>query len=200
MPLLAGWWSSPRRARANGCRSGQDGQVQPHRAHRYWHVIVCCGALVLVAGCGSPDSGSSSTPSPVSTSASTLADSTAPTQPAPGSATQATETPDLGDRCGTPLPASTPLWMGSGPDRLYGVAAGRGALGVVLIHGSGRRGLCTWAAESSGWPMRTGSGPPSMRLPPCPRTCRPPERATRNSCSMTWTTGRPKSDLRSWVS
>lgn len=126
--------------------------MQPNRAHRYWHVIVCCGALVLVAGCGSPDSGSSSTPSPVSTSASTLADSTAPTQPAPGSATQATETPDLGDRCGTPLPASTPLWMGSGPDRLHGVAAGRGALGVVLIHGSGRRGLCTWAAESTGWP------------------------------------------------
>ncbi|WP_433005729.1 alpha/beta hydrolase [Kribbella sp. CA-294648] len=40
-------------------------------------------------------------------------------------------------------------------EQLYAVGAGRGRLGVVLVHGSGSRGLCNWA-EEIGWLAQAG--------------------------------------------
>lgn len=39
--------------------------------------------------------------------------------------------------------------------QLYSVGAGSGRLGVVLVHGSGSRGVCNWAAEF-GWLAKAG--------------------------------------------
>ena len=42
-----------------------------------------------------------------------------------------------------------------GGEQLYAVEAGRGRLGVVLVHGSGSRGICNWAKEI-GWLAQAG--------------------------------------------
>jgi pimeloyl-ACP methyl ester carboxylesterase len=52
------------------------------------------------------------------------------------------------ERCGGQASADvTPVQIALGQDTLYGLRAGKGARGVVLIHGSGQRGVCVWQQE-----------------------------------------------------
>ncbi|WP_165547078.1 alpha/beta hydrolase [Kribbella sindirgiensis] len=53
-------------------------------------------------------------------------------------------------------PAATPRVVKVRNDvQLYSAAAGSGRLGVVLVHGSGSRGICNWAGEI-GWLAKAG--------------------------------------------
>jgi pimeloyl-ACP methyl ester carboxylesterase len=52
------------------------------------------------------------------------------------------------ERCGGEPPAEmTPVQFTLAQDTLYGLRAGKGARGVLLIHGSGERGVCVWQQE-----------------------------------------------------
>ncbi len=112
-------------------------------------VLVCAG--LLVAGCsdGTPGTVASETPQP------TASPQTTESSP---SATPSVVLQSLGERCGTTAQpdATTPrVVKGSGDAQLYAVGAGSGRLGVVLVHGSGSRGVCNWAGEI-GWLAKAG--------------------------------------------
>lgn len=102
---------------------------------------VCLGLSLLVAGCGSADDSSQQ---PSGTSATPTATPSVALKP-------------LADRCSsvTDESTTTPRAVPAGDQQLYAVNAGSGRLGVVLVHGSGSRGMCNWAKEI-GWLARAG--------------------------------------------
>ncbi|MET9268439.1 alpha/beta hydrolase [Kribbella sp. NPDC003557] len=115
-------------------------------------VLVCAG--LLLAGCSEPSAPESAgTPSPSPAS---------PSRPSPSQALQtpspSVELTALAERCGLAgqRAAATPRVVKVSNDvQLYSAGAGRGRLGVVLVHGSGSRGICNWAVEI-GWLAEAG--------------------------------------------
>lgn len=55
--------------------------------------------------------------------------------------------PTLAERCGDDVPGAKDAFFKTPTEQLYGVEVGTGPRGVVLVHGSGNRGMCNWAAE-----------------------------------------------------
>jgi hypothetical protein len=51
------------------------------------------------------------------------------------------------ERCGSEVAGARALSIATAAQQLYAVELGDGPRGVVLIHGSGSRGLCNWSAE-----------------------------------------------------
>ncbi|GAB2604191.1 alpha/beta hydrolase [Kribbella endophytica] len=105
--------------------------------------LVCAG--LLVAGCadGTPGAVASETPR---------------TSESSPSATPSVVLQSLGERCGQTAQqdvTTARVVKGSGGVQLYEVGAGSGRLGVVLVHGSGARGVCNWAGEI-GWLAKAG--------------------------------------------
>ncbi|WP_328988606.1 alpha/beta hydrolase [Kribbella sp. NBC_01245] len=112
--------------------------------------VLGCLALVL-AGCGGSGGPSTQEPAPTSARPET-APATTP------SASPHVDLMPLDERCGLAgVQAGTAARViTTARDRqLYAVGAGRGRLGVVLVHGSGSRGLCNWAKEI-GWLTKAG--------------------------------------------
>nr|WP_238356602.1 alpha/beta fold hydrolase [Kribbella italica] len=108
--------------------------------------LACAG--LLVSGCS--DDG---TPGTVASESA----STQPTESSP-SPTPSVDLQPLGERCGQTAQqdaTTARVVKGSGDVQLYGVGAGSGRLGVVLVHGSGSRGVCNWAGEI-GWLAKAG--------------------------------------------
>ncbi|WP_165552940.1 alpha/beta hydrolase [Kribbella speibonae] len=108
-------------------------------------VFVCAG--LLLAGCSEPSAPESAgTPS-----------TSQPSEPSSPSPSPSVELSPLAERCGVAAqPAVTPRVVKVRNDvQLYSAGAGSGKLGVVLVHGSGSRGICNWANEI-GWLAKAG--------------------------------------------
>jgi len=76
----------------------------------------------------------------------------------PPSPTPSVDLQPLAERCGLTgqqAGTTTRAVKASGDVQLYAVGAGAGRLGVVLVHGSGSRGICNWAGEI-GWLAKAG--------------------------------------------
>ncbi|TCC35881.1 alpha/beta hydrolase [Kribbella speibonae] len=108
-------------------------------------VLVSAG--LLLAGCSGP-----STPQSTGTPSTSQ-----PSEPSSPSPSPSVELSPLAERCGVAAqPAATPRVIKVRNDvQLYSAAAGSGKLGVVLVHGSGSRGICNWANEI-GWLAKAG--------------------------------------------
>lgn len=105
-------------------------------------------AGLLVSGCSDGTPGTAA--SEGATTPRTIESSPSPTP--------SVQLQSLVERCGQTAQhdvTTARLVKGSGDVRLYEVGAGSGRLGVVLVHGSGSRGVCNWAGEI-GWLAKAG--------------------------------------------
>lgn len=99
-------------------------------------VGVGLGAVLVIAGagCGGTSPGDARSTSPDSSAAVTVSPSK--------------RTLTAVERCGgTELMGATTVRIPLAGDALYGIQAGTGARAVLLIHGSGQRGVCVWRQE-----------------------------------------------------
>lgn len=94
-------------------------------------------AMSLLVACSSPEA---TAPSPT-------------TSTIPPTTTQTVQS--LAERCGVADAGQPRMIESSTGERLYAVGAGTGKQGVVLVHGSGSRGICNWANEIA-WLARSG--------------------------------------------
>ena len=112
--------------------------------------LACAG--LLFSGCAEETPGTAASESAGTSQATESSPSPAP------STTPSVDLQPLAERCGQasqPDGTSARVVKASGDVQLYAVGAGRGALGVVLVHGSGSRGVCNWAGEI-GWLAKAG--------------------------------------------
>ncbi|WP_433167036.1 alpha/beta hydrolase [Kribbella sp. CA-247076] len=111
-------------------------------------VVLLATVSLLSAGCAeeTPDVESPQSSAPVPTGS-----------PSPSMSSPIAPEP-LAERCGLPDQQAgvTPRVVKvSNEVQLYAAGAGSGRLGVVLVHGSGSRGICNWAGEL-GWLAKAG--------------------------------------------
>lgn len=118
-------------------------------------VLIAC-VLLSGACAGGTDSDTSRTSAPPTTSTSTTPSGT-PTPPA-------LVAPN--DRCpGSSLPATVrPTLIPRADSYVYGLEAGSGTRTIVLVHGSGSRGVCVWTNEI-GWLASAGFRVLAVDLP-----------------------------------
>ena len=106
-------------------------------------VVVLLTTGLLLVGCGSPEAAR-----PAGSAAATGPAGGAPSSSAQSSPTAA---PDGAARCGSPgLASARGVRLPAERGALYALNAGTGARGVLLIHGSGRSGVCVWPKEIPG--------------------------------------------------
>lgn len=98
--------------------------------------LVVAAAFALTS-CSDGPGGSGSAPP---------ANGTTPTSPS--TAPPTTPTPqELGQRCMADAAGVETAMFGPSGQQLFGAFLGEGERGVVLVHGSGSRGLCSWLGE-----------------------------------------------------
>ena len=115
------------------------------------HLTVAGCLIGLLLGCGSPDAAEPRT-EPTPTTSTSTPPSTSPTP----QSVQSVQS--LAERCGETdagQPTTARMIATASGEKVYAVEAGRGPLGVVLVHGSGSRGICNWAKEI-GWLAQAG--------------------------------------------
>ncbi|MBM7790045.1 alpha/beta hydrolase [Tenggerimyces flavus] len=115
-------------------------------------VALALALLTMAVACGTQDSDVAGPSPSASASEEVEASPTASSSPTP-------TTPPAGEeRCsgyGEPVDAEPAYVHQDESRRLYALHAGTGTRGVVLIHGSGLRGLCVWYREL-GWLPKEG--------------------------------------------